>query len=65
MGLYSGGARTASVIAEQPTKAHRLLRETLDKIEPEVSSEFHRWIGQRLSERLALATRTIEALHPR
>lgn len=68
MGFYTGTIRTASVIAEKLTTAHKLDLNALTKMtheDPELASGFHRWIAQLLSQRLAMATRTIEALQPR
>jgi SulP family sulfate permease len=65
MGLYTGSVRTAEVIADEPTITYRLTQEAIAKMtrsEPELSAGFHKWIAQLLSERLAQATRSIEAL---
>jgi SulP family sulfate permease len=68
MGFYTGTIRTASVIAEETTTALRLDQNAITEMtrdEPELASAFHKWIAQLLSDRLARATLTIDALQPR
>jgi hypothetical protein len=36
--------------------------EVMARVDPDVATGFHRWIAAQLSERLALTTKTIEAL---
>jgi SulP family sulfate permease len=68
MGFYTGAIRTASVIAEETTSALRLDQNAITEMTrdgPELASAFHKWIAQLLSDRLARATLTIDALQPR
>ena len=66
MGLYSGQVRSASVIAEEPTRVHRLSLEAMERMtesEPDLLAAFHRWVAASLSERLAQKSRGIGVLH--
>jgi SulP family sulfate permease len=66
LGLYLDERRSASVIADMPSIAHRLTRQTLDEMrqkDPELAAAFHELIVRLVSERLAAANRSIEALH--
>jgi SulP family sulfate permease len=66
LGLYLDERRSASVIADMPSIAHRLTRQTLDEMrqkDPELAAAFHELIIRLVSERLAAANRSIEALH--
>jgi SulP family sulfate permease len=66
MGLYSGAVRSASVIAEEPTRVHRLSLEAMERMtksEPDLLAAFHRWVAASLSERLAQKSRGIGVLH--
>ena len=63
--LYQGCPSTASVIADSPGIAYRLTRAALLSMkanDPELSATFHEFITHLLSERLAAATRTLEAV---
>lgn len=63
--LYLGTPRTASVIAETPTRMHRLSRDAMDRMEredPELSAAVHRMFARLLAERLTDTLREIEAL---
>lgn len=65
MGMYLGNSRTASVVADRPSKVYRLSRSALkemEKNEPELAALLHQWIASLLAERLAENNRTIEAL---
>jgi SulP family sulfate permease len=65
MGMYLGDVRTASVVADRPSKVYRLSRNALkemEKNEPDLAALLHQWIASLLAERLAENNRTIEAL---
>lgn len=66
MGLYSGQVRSASVIAEEPTRVHRLSLDAMERMtesEPDLLAAFHRWVAASLSERLAQKSRGIGVLY--
>jgi SulP family sulfate permease len=66
LGLYLDERRSASVIADMPSIAYRLTRQALDEMrqkDPELAAAFHELIIRLVSERLAAANRSIEALH--
>lgn len=65
IGLYLHNARTATVVASQPTVLYRLSAEALKEMEtkdPDLASHLHRWIIMLMGERLADNNRTLEAL---
>jgi SulP family sulfate permease len=65
MGMYLGNVRTASVIADRPSKVYKLSKSSLKEMEkndPEIAAFLHQWIASLLAERLADNNRTIEAL---
>ncbi len=65
MGLYSGEKATASIIAEQPTSLYVLMADDLAQLEktaPPVAAALHRFVAAYMSERLAKATNTMQAL---
>jgi SulP family sulfate permease len=65
MGMYLGTVRTASVVANRPSKVYRLSRGALKEMEkndPELAAYLHQWMARLLAERLAENNRTIEAL---
>jgi SulP family sulfate permease len=65
LGLYLGTTCTASVIADSPVTAYRLTRTALSEMkkkEPELAATFHEFVAYLLSERLAAATRSLEAV---
>ena len=65
MGLYRGLTRAASVIADQPSRVHRLTRADLARLEheePELGSAFHSLMVRVLADRLGFATTEIAAL---
>jgi SulP family sulfate permease len=65
LGLYLGATRTASVIADSPTVAYRLTRTALSEMKeraPELAAIFHEFVVCLLSERLAAANRSLEAV---
>ncbi len=68
MGFYTGSVRTASVVAEVSVRVQRLTLSSVAAMtarEPDLSASFHRWIARLLAERLAAATRSVEALQAR
>lgn len=65
VGLYLGGRRTASAVADEATVAYGLGPDTLRRIEreaPELAAGFHRFTARLLAERLASTNRTLQAL---
>jgi SulP family sulfate permease len=65
IGLYLGGARTASIITTQPSTLYRLSAAALEKMnadDPQVAMGLHQWIARLLAERLSYTNRTLEAL---
>jgi SulP family sulfate permease len=63
--LYLGTPRTASVIADTPSRMHRLSREALARMEredPELASAVHRMFARLLAQRLTDSLGEIEAL---
>jgi len=65
MGLYTGEARSASVVAGEDLTALRLGKESLHRMEieaPSLALEFHRAMATRLAQRMRRADHTIEAM---
>ena len=65
MGLLDGGARSATVVAEEDAVVHVLPFAALQRVEaehPGVNAAFYRNLGQLLAGRLRRATRQIQAL---
>jgi SulP family sulfate permease len=65
MGIYLGGARTASVVAARPSVVYRLSLQALEEMrrkDPEIAALFHEWIARLLAERIADNNRMFEAL---
>jgi SulP family sulfate permease len=65
MGIYRDLMRTASVIAEEPTRTYRLERAALERMEREdldVALAFHALIVRTLADRLAFANDEVAAL---
>ncbi len=63
--MYSGAPRTADVVAEVPSVVLRLAGseiERLERSEPELAAEVHRWLATTLSERLSDTMRAYDAL---
>lgn len=63
--FYRGEARTAGVVAEEPTTAWRLTRADLARLhdeEPEVTAHFHHGLARALAERLARTDRLLAFL---
>jgi len=56
IGCYMGQVRTASVIADQPTRAYRLTAEALRRMErqdPDLAAALHRYMVSLLADRLS------------
>jgi SulP family sulfate permease len=65
VGLYTGGARTASIVAEEPSRLLRLSRrnlETMERDEPQLAAALHRMFARSLAARLTDTLNTIDAL---
>jgi len=65
VGLYSGGARTASIVTEEPSRLLRLSRRSLDAMErddPVLAVALHRMFARSLAGRLTETLHTIDAL---
>jgi SulP family sulfate permease len=65
LSLYLDQRRSASAIADYPTRAYRLTRAALlamKEQEPELAAAFHEYMVRLLSERLLLADRLVEAM---
>jgi sulfate permease, SulP family len=65
VGMYTGGLRTASILAEEPSRLLRLSRESLEAMErddPALASALHRMFARSLAARLTDTLRTIDAL---
>jgi sulfate permease, SulP family len=63
--LYSGGVRSASVVADRPSVVYRLSRDRLLEMEerdPQLAAALHRLFGRLLAERLTDTIRTVQAL---
>jgi sulfate permease, SulP family len=63
--LYTGGARTADVVAEAPSVVLRIGREAIERLEaqePELAATLHRWLATTLAERLTDTMRTFDVL---
>jgi SulP family sulfate permease len=64
-GLYSHARAAASVVAQAPGIVALLSREnlqTLEREDPALAAAFHKFIAQRMSERVADVTTTLRAL---
>jgi len=65
LGFYTGGARTASVVADERTHAHRLTREALEQLTseaPETAAAFHELVVRSLAKRTGHLMRVVHAL---
>jgi SulP family sulfate permease len=63
--MYLGGPRTASVVADVPSRIHRLSPVSLSAMErdqPALASAIHRMFARLLAERLSDALRAMDAL---
>jgi len=63
--LYTGGTRTADVVAEAPSVVLRIGRESIERLEaeePELAATLHRWLATTLAERLTDTMRTFDVL---
>lgn len=65
IGMYVGGPASASVVTDWPSTVNFLSAQNLKRMEetePEVAAAFHKFIAALLGERLADATRALQAL---
>jgi len=65
IGFYLGRQRSASVVADAPSRLYRLTRENLQRMEqenPQAAANMHRLIVHLLSERIAHLVGTVSAL---
>jgi SulP family sulfate permease len=65
MGIYLGGARTASVLAARRSIVYKLSLQALKEMsvkDPTMAALFHEWIARLLAERIADNNRMFEAL---
>ena len=65
LGFYTGAARTASVVADEPTRAFRLTREALEQLTsdaPEIAAAFHELVVRSLAKRTGHLMRVVHAL---
>jgi SulP family sulfate permease len=65
VGMYTGGVRTASIVAEERSRLLRLSRESLQAMErddPALAAALHRMLARSLAARLTDTLRTIDAL---
>lgn len=63
--LYLDAPRSASVVAEKPSRIHRLSATALHRMEEEdldLAAAFHKFVARLMAERLALNVRTLYAL---
>jgi len=64
-GMYLGTARTASVIADEPSVAYRMSKAALAEMrekEPDLAAAFHEFAARQLAERLVDTTRLVSML---
>lgn len=65
MGLYTGAARTADVVADEPTRALKLSASQVTLLErrvPDLANKLHRFVVRSLAQRLAAANAEVRAL---
>jgi SulP family sulfate permease len=65
MGLYTGAARTADVVADVPTRALKLSGPQVAALEqrlPDLANKVHRFVVRSLAQRLAAANAQLTAL---
>jgi SulP family sulfate permease len=65
IGLYTGAERSASIIAEKPSVLYTLSGEALaqmEKKDPKIAIEFHKFVAVMNSQRLTDSNRAIETL---
>jgi SulP family sulfate permease len=65
IGMYLDTARTASVIADEPSVAYRLSKAALAQMRekaPDLAAAFHEFAAHQLAERLADTTRLVSTL---
>ena len=65
IGFYSGEARTASVVADEPGTVYKLTRQALDRMaqeDPALAADFHRLIVRLLADRVVHLMGAVDAL---
>jgi SulP family sulfate permease len=65
LGLFVGGRRTATVVAEAPCVAQRLSSEAIARMETEdvqLSNQFHRFLATLMADKLADNSRLLEQM---
>jgi sulfate permease, SulP family len=65
LGFYTGGARTASVVADKASTVYRLTRQGLAQMEhqnPELAAALHQIVVRLLADRVIHLMRVVEAL---
>jgi sulfate permease, SulP family len=65
LGFYTGGVRTASVVADEASAIYRLTDEALTRMtrhDPELAASFHKLVVRLLADRVAHLMRVVEAL---
>jgi SulP family sulfate permease len=65
IGLYTGAARTADAVAEEPSVVLRLSRAAIERIEreePALAIEVHRWLATTLAQRHVRTLRSLDVL---
>jgi sulfate permease, SulP family len=65
LGLFVGGKRTATVVAEAPCVAQRLSSEAIARMETEdvqLSNQFHRFLATLMADKLADNSRLLEQM---
>ncbi|MGH2629557.1 MAG: hypothetical protein ACRDHI_03225 [Actinomycetota bacterium] len=63
--LYSGRPRTADVVAEEPSVVLRLSRRSIERMQredPSLASELHRWFASMLADRLGETLHTLDGM---
>jgi len=63
--LYSGRPRTADVVAEEPSVVLRLSRASIERMQrqdPSLAAEVHRWFASMLADRLGETLHTLDTL---
>jgi SulP family sulfate permease len=65
VGLYLGAARTATILATEPTTVYRLSTDSIRRMEyqdPDIAAGQQKWIARLLAERLAENNNTLTAM---
>jgi SulP family sulfate permease len=65
MGLYTGAARTADIVADEPARALKLSASHVNLLEqraPDLANKLHRFVVRSLAQRLDAANAELRAL---